>query len=391
MLPELALALQAQDPALDLEVVSSRNVYRGGDDAYPAEQEWEGVRVVRLGTPRSNQASTPRRLLAGLRFTLAARRRLLARPRYDVLLVGTNPPAGPLAALTLQRRRQTPYVYLIHDLYPDVAVTLGALRPGSWLARMSARAQRRWLHGADRVVAIGRCMRDHLATRYGLPPERIEVISNWSRLQAVSGPPEQTQFRAQHGLTGFVVLYAGNFGHCQDFATLLDAAVLIEQTHPEVTFLFVGDGAKRGEIAARVANGTAGNSRLLPFVPADQFADMMAAADVSLVTLESGAEAIGVPSKFYNILASGRPTVALMAATAEIARVIAEENCGLRVAAGDAEGLSQAVAQLAADPELAARMGAQARAAFERRFTLEHTAAQFLRLFSEVVAESRHD
>jgi len=389
MMPELAAALKAQDPALDLEVVASRNVYRGGDDAYPAEQEWHGIRVLRLGTRRSNQPSTARRLLAGLRFSLAARRRLLGRPSYDVLLVGTNPPAGPLAALTLQRKRHTPYVYLIHDLYPDVAIALGALKRDSWLARLSARAQRRWLRSANRVVAIGRCMRDHLATRYGLVPERIEVIPNWSRIERVSRPPGETEFRARNGLSGFVVLYAGNFGHCQDFATLLDAAALLAPTHPDVTFVFVGDGAKRDEIAARVADGTAGHSRLFRFVPSDQFADMMAAADVSLVTLESGAEAIGVPSKFYNILASGRPTVALMAETSEVARVIAEEECGLRVAAGDAAGLSRAVAQLAADPALAAQMGARARDAFERRFTLQHVAAQFLDVFSQVVAESK--
>jgi len=387
MLPELAVALRAQDPTLEIEVIASRNTYRGGANAYPPEDEWHGLRILRLGTPRSNRSSTVLRVLAGLNFAFAARRVLQRRPPYDVLLVGTNPPAAPLAALALAGKRGTPYVYLVHDLYPDVAMSLGALRPGSWAAGVATRAQRGWLHGAARIVAIGRCMREYLGAHYGVSLDRIEVIPNWSQLDGVSPPAEQTRFRARHGLSGFVVLYAGNFGRHQDFGTLLDAAAMIEQTHPEVTFVFVGDGAKADEIAARVADGTAGNSRLLPFVPAEDFGDMMAAADVSLVTLEAGAEAIGVPSKFYNILASGRPTIAVVGEESEVAQVIAEESCGLRVPAGDAKGLSEAVAQLAADPARAAAMGTRARDAFERRFTLDHVATQYRNLFAQVVAE----
>jgi colanic acid biosynthesis glycosyl transferase WcaI len=387
MMPELARALKAEDPALDIEIIASRNRYRGGDDQYPPEQDWEGVRVLRLGTPRSNQDSTALRLLAGLYFSLVARRRLLSLPRYDLLLVGTNPPSAPLAALALRRKRHTPYVYLIHDLYPDVAVSLGALRATSKAARVCAWAQRRWLHGAARVVAIGRCMRDYLADRYGLDAEQIEVITNWSRLEGPSCLPAKTQFRARHGLSEFVVLYAGNFGRYQDFGTILDAAAMVRATHPDITFVFVGDGAKRPEIAARMESGAAGNSLLLPFVPDEEFADLLAAADVSLVTLEAGAEAIGVPSKFYNILASGRPTVAVVGEGSEVARLIAEESCGLRVAQGDAAGLVQAVVQLAANPETAAQMGERARSAFEHRFTLRRIAEQYLSLFSEVLAE----
>jgi glycosyltransferase involved in cell wall biosynthesis len=329
-----------------------------------------------------------RRLAAGAVFSLAALARLLVLPRYDLILVSTGPPASPAAAQVLRWLRRTPYVYLIHDLYPDVAVCLKMLRPEARITRLCARAQRDWLLGAARVVAIGRYMRDFLVSRYGVPPERVSVITNWADPDEVPCLPKTTRFREQNGLSGFVVLYAGNLGRCQDFDIMLDAARELQVARPEVTFVFVGTGPKRSYIEQRVACDGARNVRVMPFVPAEDFADLLASADLSLVLLEPGAETVGVPSKFYNILASGRPTLAVMGPDSEVGRVLNEERCGFHLSHGDVAGVVQVIEQLAENPGLAAAMGDRARQAFEQAYTLQHAAAQYYRLFREVVGET---
>lgn len=385
MLPALARTLRARYPALTIDVVTSRNVYRG-DACLPAYEEWEGMRVFRLNSPRSNTPSTLKRLVMGTLFSLRALGKLLTLPRYDLLLVGTNPPMAPVAAQAVRRLRGTPYVYLIHDLFPDVAVALHTLPAASAPARLCGRLQRGWLHGAARVVVIGRCMQAHLQRQYALPFARTAIIPNWSDPESIRPLAKETHFRAQHGLSGFVVLYAGNFGQYQNFDTLLLAAKRLQTTHPAITFALVGEGARREYLETYIREDGLQNVRLFPFVAHEAFADLLASADVSLVTLEPGAEGVGVPSKFYNILASGRPTIALVGPESEVACVVEEAQCGLRADQGDAEGFADAILQLYQAPELAARMGEQARTTLVTRFSLEQITTQFHEVFRAVHA-----
>ena len=385
VLSHLARYLKDNVPDLQLDVITSTSLYRGEANSLARFENWRGVRIFRLQTPKSNRPSTLLRLLAGAMFSLATLFKLLRRSRPDLLFIVTNPPTLPLAVQIYSRIKSVPYVYLIHDLYPDLAVALGVLPREHPVARVFHRAQRSWLHSAQRVVVIGRCMRDYLEENYSLAPKKIEVISNWSDEEAIRPRDKNTEFRRKNGITGFVVLYAGGFGQYQNFDCILDAAKLLGDD-AEVTWVFVGEGTRKNDITARIKAEQLGNVRLFPFVPDDEFADLLASADVSLVTLEAGAEGLGVPSKFYNIMASGRPTVALVSPTCEVARVLEEADCGVRVEQGNAEALAQTIRELASSPGKVERMGQNARHVFEEKYTLPQIAAHFYRVFQEAGA-----
>lgn len=381
VLSNLARYLKDQHPALSIDVIASRHLYRGDDALLPAYENWGGIKILRLRAPKSNRPSTALRLAAGLVFTFAALRKLRQRPRYDLLFVVTNPPTLPLAVRVFSKLNQTPYIYLIHDLYPDLATALGVLAPSSPIAKLFHYCQHSWLHGATRIVVIGRCMRDYLIAHYGLPAPRIEVITNWSDPDQIKPLAKQTAFRARHNLRGTVVLYAGNFGQYQNFDNILEAAKQLRDEQRDISFVFVGEGARRDDLAARIEAEKISNARLLPFVPQAEFADLLASADISLVTLEPGAEGLGVPSKFYNILASGRPTVAIVATTSEVARVLAAADCGVTVPQNEPRVLAEAIAGLAASQTRMEQMGHNARRVLEEQYTLQQVAEQFYNLF----------
>jgi glycosyltransferase involved in cell wall biosynthesis len=317
-------------------------------------------------------------------FTAAALQQLLRRPSYDALLIVTNPPSLPMAARMLRRLKGTRYVYLIHDLYPDVANVLGVLPRESQLSRMLHNRQKAWLTDAERVVVLGRDMRDYLVKHYQTPHERIEVIPNWAEADGIK-PQETSAFREQNNLRDIVVLYSGNFGMHQDFDVILDAAKILKETNPEVIFALAGEGQKQGRVAARIADENIDNVRLFPLAPRAQYADMLAAADIGLVTLAKGAEGIGVPSKFYNILASGRATVAAVPPDSEVALVLDEAGAGLHVGAGDAPALAATIDQLARDPALRVSMGQRGRAALVENYTLQKIGERFFEVFLQVV------
>ena len=375
---------------VEIDVVTGNKSYRGESGDLDAHQDWDGVRICRLDTPRAHATSIKKRLLTNLRFSLATLRELLRRERYDLVLVSTAPPVLPLAAKAFKALTGTPYAYVVYDLYPDIAVALNVLTPGSRAARVLQRLQKGWLHAAAKTIVLGRCMADHLERTYALARPKIAVIPVGADCAQVVPAPRQSRFRAQHGLEGFVVLWAGNFGHHQNFDAILDAAALLQNSPDgaDITFAFVGDGAKREHIAARIRDEHLENARMFPFVPTEEFCDMLASADVSLVALEPGAEGLGVPSKFYNILASGRAAVALVAPDSEVARVLEEHQCGVRVEQNGGQ-LAGVLAELASCPETVAGMGENARRACQEQFSMDAIGRQFHEVLCEVARPAR--
>lgn len=385
----MARCLKDAHPEVDIEIIASKHVYRGDHGRLPAYQEWDGIKIFRLNTPKSNRNGMLLRLGAGVVYTLCALAKLLSRPRYDLVLVVTNPPSSPLAANLYRRFTGTPYVYGIYDLYPDVPVTLKLMSGTHPVVRFSASVQRGWLHGAARVTVLGRCMVEHMYRHYNLPRERMDVITNGSFRDAIVPKEKHGPFREERELSGFVVLYSGNFGMLQDFDTVLDAAKLLKESSPEVTLVMIGQGPRRDHIVERVEREQISNVRVYPFVPKAQMSESLACADVSLVMLEPGAEGLGVPSKFYSILSSGRPTVAVVSEDSEVARVVEEADCGVRVEQCNPEALAEAIRRLAADPERVERMGLNARRVLEEKYTWPTIAEKFYQTFQRVLTEHK--
>lgn len=372
----------------EVTAVTTRNSYRDPSVRLSPEENWAGVRIVRVEAPHWTAKKTPQRLLGNLVFTRRAVRQLRSISA-DVTFVSTAPATLPIAANAYQRRTGAPYVYIVYDLDPDRAVVLGLVDRDSMPARILRSHQRRWLHGAAKVVVIGRCMKQHLMREYGVPSDRVEVIEVGADPDTVRPlPKHEARFREKNGLAGFVLAYTGNFGKYHDFDSVLDAAKLVAKEVPDVTFALVGRGAKKAQIEKRIKDEGIANVRMFDFVPDADYADLLSAADVCLVTLEAGMEGLCVPSKFYSILAAGRPTLATMNPEAEVAYTLAEADCGVSVGLGDPKAIADAVLALRADPEGLERMGRNARAVFDEKYASPIIAAR-MRATLAAAAESR--
>jgi glycosyltransferase involved in cell wall biosynthesis len=384
---ELAQYLKQRYAEVEIEVLTSRNLYRptGEVGSLLAREVWRGLRIRRFRTPKSNRPSMALRLLAGGVFSMTVLAYLLRHRSYDLLLVVTNPPANALAAWFYCKLRGVPYVYFINDLYPDIAVALGRLSPQSRATKFFGWFQKRWLHAAARTAVVGRCMQDHIHSRYALPLARIAVIRNWADAIQIRPLPRDNAVRRAENLSGLVVLYGGNFSRYVNFDQILAAAKLLRQ-NPDITFVLIGDGTRRAEILERVEKAALKNVRVLPPVPRSAMGEVLAASDVCLISLAPQMKGLGVPGKLYSILAAGRPVMAVVPMGSEVARVLEEEQCGVNVADGDAEALARAITRLKQEDGLIKRMGQNARSALERRFTLPHAAEQFYGLFKEVLA-----
>jgi colanic acid biosynthesis glycosyl transferase WcaI len=270
--------------------------------------------------------------------------------------------AGWLAA----RRWGVPFVFNIQDVFPDVAVELGAItnprviQLASWLERWSYRR-------SDAVTVLSEDLRDNLVTKIrGTVPDatdRIRVIPNFVDTERIAPrDPEDGTYRSEYGLTGKrVVMYAGNVGFSQSLDLVIEAArSLGERTDTrDVVFVVNGGGSARAQLVDQAAD--LDNVVFVDFQPAERLPEVLAAADIHVVPLRRGLARSSVPSKTYSILAAGRPVVAAIDAGTEIPRLLAASGGGLAVAPDDRDAFCAAATTLLDDRTAAADMGRRGR------------------------------
>jgi glycosyltransferase involved in cell wall biosynthesis len=111
---------------------------------------------------------------------------------------------------------------------------------------------------------------------------------------------------------------------------------------------------------------------MLPFEPRERFAEMLAAADVCLVTQNRQSHGFSLPSKIFNFMASGRPILAVTPPKSEIANLVNRGQCGVNVPTGHPPLLASVILGLQKKPERLQEMGANARALLLAEFSRQH-------------------
>lgn len=358
----------------EVTTLSGRGRYNGGG-RLPPREEYRGVRVERAWATSFGKGFVVGRLADYFTFYLGAAWKLFVLPRHDVVMALTTPPLIGLLALAVCRLKGMKLAALVQDVYPDVGVALGTFREGSLATRVLDRLNRIVLARANRTIVLGECMRERVAAKAGPGrADRIDVIHNWADGEKIRplAEGEANAFVDEHGLADrFIVQFSGNFGRVNDFDTPLEAARILRDRE-DIVFLFVGDGAKAGEIKEYVRRHELRNVRLLPYQPRETLLYSLAAGNAHLVTLADGLAGLSVPSKTYGILAAGRPVLFVGDPRSDIARLVAEHRCGEVIPTGDAARLADVVLAWADDPEAAGLMGADARELFLQRFDRPH-------------------
>ncbi|MFO0827684.1 MAG: glycosyltransferase family 4 protein [Phycisphaerales bacterium] len=343
----------------EVSAVTSRSLYGTKGATLPRCETVDGIRVHRVGQSLFGKAGIVARMIDFALFYVAALLKLLTLPKQDVIVCLTTPPFITLAGLIVRMLRGGKTVYWVMDMYPDLPIACGVLRPTHPVAWIGERLDRYCVRHVDAAVVLGRCMRDRVLAK-GAKPERVHLIGVWSdqdELAARTDAPNA--FRSEWGIDDrLLVMYSGNFGLGHDIETFLAAAREL-RNNDRVRFAFVGGGKRKAEVDASVREHGLANCILAPYQPRARLAELLDAGDVHLISLKVGVEGIMVPSKYYGVLGVGKPAIFIGDAKSEIARCIREDDCGTVIAPGDSASLVAAIEAYARDAERRRAEGAR--------------------------------
>jgi glycosyltransferase involved in cell wall biosynthesis len=214
----------------------------------------------------------------------------------------------------------------------------------------------RWKYGrASAIIAVSQAVATVLGES-GVSAARIHIVADGVDLDRVVEPAGRDVLAALGVVEGapLVVQVAQLVGH-KDPANFVRAIAAVRALVPNVQALMVGDGSLHSDTEREIEQLELDDVVHLAGYRDDADA-LLAAADVA--TLSSREEGMG--SVLLDALALGRAIAATQAGG--IPEVIVDGESGLLAPVGDPSALGRAIARLIMEPELASRLGTNARA-----------------------------
>jgi colanic acid biosynthesis glycosyl transferase WcaI len=329
------LATEQQRRGWDVTVVTSNRFCRERGRTLPSYENWNGIQIHRVYRPDWEQ-STPLPRLANSAWMIGGwfLRTLSLRTRFDAIVIGSDPAFSPALALGLRLAYpKTPLVHWCFDLYPE-AIEVEGMSPGTRaLAPAARRLMRRAYQCYDRLVDLGPCMRDRLASyRTGVAQE---TLVPWALVEAERPAEPDPVVRAKlFGDAKLALLYSGTLGRAHEYADFLRLArVCRARSGNAIVFCFASRGYRFEELRRSVGPDDT-NIAVAPFAEEGELQPRLEAADVHLLSLKAAWAGIVVPSKFFGSLAVGRPVLFSGPAKSEIASWIAQYDVGLHLEDG---------------------------------------------------------
>ena len=296
--------------------------------------------------------------------------------------------------MVVAKRSGVPFVFNVQDIFPDVAIEVGALS-GEKVIAAARRLELMVYRGADAVTVLSDELSDNVSEKLGprasrgpspAPGDKTEVVTipNFVDTNRIVPLNRENAYRREFGLTGrTVVMYAGNVGYSQSLELMVDAARECETSHPNAVFVINGGGSGLAELK-RLAEGLS-NIVFVGLQPKERLAEVAAAADIHVVALRRGLARSSVPSKLYTILAAARPVVASIDEGTEVGRVISQSGAGLAVPPQDSGAFVSAITKLLSSPEQQVAMGEAGRSFVERWLSPAECAQAYEELFSRLI------
>lgn len=262
------------------------------------------------------------------------------------------------------RRTSIPLVSTCHTWYDNDAVV-----------RLYGALDRRVLRYFAGVVAVSEDVERRLLEA-GVSPAKVSLIRNGIDLQpfahahSTPSPDSPITHPLRVGLVGRLSPEKG-------VDLFLRAAARVLASHPATSFVVVGDGPDRQQLAALIDElGISAN------VSMPGHCDDMPTLYASLDLLVSSSRHEGLPIALLEGMASALPLVATRVGA--VPSAVVDGVTGLLIPPEDVDALTTAILSLLNDPQRSSAFGAAARSRIEQEFSAQHMANDYLNLYQAV-------
>lgn len=264
---------------------------------------------------------------------------------------------GLLAAVPARLGRGIPLVYDAHTLLATELPYYGLGLPTVVKRFVGDQLDRRVVAWSDHVISVSDSIRDKLVRSGSVDEDAITVVSTGVEIElfdaATPTEPDRNGFRR--------LIFTGNLASYQGIDLLLEAFQRVRSQRDDVRLRIVTDSsfdpyeARARELGVR-------ESIELVQAEFERIPTLLAEADIAV---NPRVECEGVPMKLLNYMAASKPVVSFESS----APVVRHGETGWLAADRDVAAFAHGVLRLLDEPELATRLGREARGYIEVHHT----------------------
>ena len=289
----------------------------------------EGFRIVRCYSIFSSNSGMISRFLENLSFGVTSGLVLLFSRRPEVIYANTWPlfAAGIVSAVA--RIRRIPLVISMQDIYPELLILRGKIKPGGlsakvlgWIDGWISRGSRKLIAISDRFAAIYRDKRK-------VPKDRIHVIPNWMDEDAIIplAAPEEVRRKHNIPIDAFLCVYAGSISETAGVELVVEAFRILE-CYDNIHLLIAGDGTNLSSCLNLVKKYSLRRVHFHSPWKIEETSTLLSSANVSIIPTRGEQSLASHPSKLISYMLSARPIIAVSLPESDLANIVNLSRCG---------------------------------------------------------------
>lgn len=364
-------------------------VRRAGGIEQRGRHKVDGLDLILLGGYYTNHLADWRRAWQFIRVMLRASmlRRLPHRP--DVVVASSTPLTIGVPGWILARRYGVPFVFEVRDLWPEAPIQLGVLR-NPLLQRIARRLERFLYRRSDAIIPLSPGMEAGVLAA-GADPAKVVTIPNASDTDLFD-PARRDRSHLDQLEVGdrFVAVHAGMMGAANGLDYVLETARELDARGDDtISIVVIGEGSTRARLRERARELGLTNISFPGAIAKEQLAPIVSSCDAAIVSFaDFPVLATNSPNKLFDALAAGLPCI--VNSNGWTRPLIEQHDAGCWVDVREPAQMADALQRLAADEQLRARQGRNARTLAEQVFARDRLAGRFTELLEHLGGSPRN-
>lgn len=265
-------------------------------------------------------------------------------------------------------------IYVVYDIYPDMACRFGYLRENSISTKLFNKVNKYVYSHCDKIVVLSNEMKQHFVNNIG-HSDKLVVIPNWyNNTKQISKKNSHNDLR---------ILYGGNIGIVQDIDTLCDGIIALRD-EKDIKFYFAAHGSKADKFFLKIKDNDTKTVINKGFMLKSSYDNFLENVDMAIISIDKKVLGLASPSKFYSYISKGVPIIFIGPKEMDVAQEIINNKIGFVIDNGDVDSFKSILLAVKADKSVLEPMGVRARELFEKKYTNKICAEKYVSIIQSI-------
>ncbi|MER3318196.1 MAG: glycosyltransferase family 4 protein [Allomuricauda sp.] len=277
---------------------------------------------------------------------------------FDLVILPTPPITLFSVALWLKAKTKAKTYLILRDIFPQNAVDLKMMKENGMFHRYFRKQELKLYQLADSIGCMSNAnvsyVEQHNPT---LDRAKLHLLPNWEKIPAPVSMEGIEEVSAKLGVSDkFMAIFGGNLGKPQQLENIVRLAQSCADID-DIFFLILGSGTESERVRQLIAKNNLTNIKLVDRVPKKEYVQILAAADVGLISLHKRFTIPNFPSKVLTYFGLKKPVLASLDLSTDFGQMLDETKSGLWSEAGNIDAFKKNLMWLYNNREESIQMG----------------------------------